>query len=341
MATTLCVRMLRDTAAAEDAVQEATITAWHHLDRLRKPDQFGAWLAGIALNICRSWLRYRARDEWTIEVLAGGRALDRPRAEESDPAELAAYHELIQTLHRAVAELPAGQREAVTSYYLEGLTQVEVAVALGTSTAAVKTRLAKARRTLRRRLELIGDDVSTIDSTDDAVPVDIVDLWRMPARTDIDVSPLPQAVNAYVVVLREREGERRLAIWVGEHEGITLALVLEKTATPRPLTHSMVGNLLTAAGAKIRRVVVSQLIDRTYHAAIELDTSDGTRTVDARPSDALILAAQAKAPIAASNAVLESATQAHADRFPLDAIEEKVDLRGSSAIIASFGVRGG
>src|SRR5260370_10142273 len=61
----LCRRLLRDDALAEDAVQEASLEALLHIRRLRKPGRFGAWLAGIALNVCRSWLRERAHESWT------------------------------------------------------------------------------------------------------------------------------------------------------------------------------------------------------------------------------------------------------------------------------------
>src|SRR5687768_15682299 len=57
----LCRRAVGPTGLAEDAAQEAVITAMLPLDRLRRTDRFGPWLAGIGLNICRLWLRERSR----------------------------------------------------------------------------------------------------------------------------------------------------------------------------------------------------------------------------------------------------------------------------------------
>jgi RNA polymerase sigma factor (sigma-70 family) len=68
----LCSRLLRDDHLAEDAFQEACVTAWVDVRRLRKPDRFGAWLAAIAINICKGWLRKLRPNEWSLDVLKGG-----------------------------------------------------------------------------------------------------------------------------------------------------------------------------------------------------------------------------------------------------------------------------
>jgi hypothetical protein len=74
----LCRRTLGDDDLAHDAAQEATLQALLGLDRLRLAASFGPWLAGIGLNICRDWLRYRAGDAWSWEALRGGAVLREP-----------------------------------------------------------------------------------------------------------------------------------------------------------------------------------------------------------------------------------------------------------------------
>ena len=72
----LCRRTLGDAEPARDAAQEAMLQALLNLGRLRRPERFGPWLAGIGLNVCRTWLRHRPRECWSWEALQGGRWVD-------------------------------------------------------------------------------------------------------------------------------------------------------------------------------------------------------------------------------------------------------------------------
>src|SRR5262245_40128435 len=74
----LCRRALGNAGLAEDAAQEATLQALLGLDRLRRPERFGAWLAGIGLNVCHRWRRRQARETWSWEALCGGRIVPEP-----------------------------------------------------------------------------------------------------------------------------------------------------------------------------------------------------------------------------------------------------------------------
>jgi RNA polymerase sigma-70 factor, ECF subfamily len=136
-----CRRMVGDDAA--DVAQDAVLTAMLSLDRLRDAEKFGAWLVGIGLNACRRWLSGGSDPPVANQgAEAGG----------SDPSMTAEASEVAALVRAAIGELPKGQREAVTLYYLAGLTQAEAATHLGIPPGAVKTRLHKARVTLRRRL---------------------------------------------------------------------------------------------------------------------------------------------------------------------------------------------
>ena len=75
MLVALCRRALGDDGLAEDAAQEAALEAMLGLDRLRRPERFGAWLAGIGLNVCRRWRREQAREGWSLAALTGGRSV--------------------------------------------------------------------------------------------------------------------------------------------------------------------------------------------------------------------------------------------------------------------------
>src|SRR5687767_9925801 len=130
-ALAMCTTLLRRGDAAEDAVQEALLVAIVGLDRLRQPERFGSWLCGIALNVARRWLRE-----------AGRRATEDRPAAPADPApgpeQLVLASDTARRVRRAVDRLPAGQRDALTLYYLAERTGSEVAEALAISPAATK-----------------------------------------------------------------------------------------------------------------------------------------------------------------------------------------------------------
>jgi RNA polymerase sigma factor (sigma-70 family) len=288
----VCQRALRDRELARDAAQEATVTAMLGLHRLRDPERFGAWLIGIGLNICRSFLRARVRSGTSLDQLLDEGRLAEPRAPDADPADRAEVDELGAHVREAIAGLPAGQREAVTLFYLGGLTHAEIAGRLATRPGAVKTRLHKARRNLRPPLGAFLKEGHVMPSS--LVPMRIADVRRTNAS---ELGPIRN-----VIVLQEVDGERRLALWVGNPEAISLAGLLEDVELPRPGTHEFAARLLAAAGATLREVRIVELSNQTFFSQAVL--SDGT-SVDSRPSDALALAVHLDVPIYASEAVLQ------------------------------------
>jgi RNA polymerase sigma-70 factor (ECF subfamily) len=177
MVLALCRRVLGDEMLAEDATQEACLQALLRLDRLRQGERFGSWLAGIGINVCRMWLRVRAHEcgSWNALQGAGGHGQDgagpapgrQPAASglrlvatstQDDPATKAAAAELSASVRAAVGVLPPGQRAAVRLHYLSGLSYKETAVRLGIAEGAVRTRLHKARGTLREALRVLGEE---------------------------------------------------------------------------------------------------------------------------------------------------------------------------------------
>lgn len=155
----LAHRMLDDPQEAEDVAQEASLHACLSLSRLRDPERFGAWLYGIAVNLCRMRLRAR-RNEYALEDWDGGRVVRGCTWEEVQPTPEAAYE--IRELHlivlNAIALLPEEQQAVVRLHYLDGLTLTEIGVLAGAPLGTVKARLHRARERLRAELarELAG-----------------------------------------------------------------------------------------------------------------------------------------------------------------------------------------
>ena len=111
--------------------------------------------------------------------------------------------------------------------------------------------------------------------------------------------------NMPVVILRDAENGLFLPIWVGIFEANAIALEMEKVATPRPMTHDLLKNLLTELGTRVDRVVINELRENTFFARIHLTRGDSTLSVDSRPSDAIALALRSNAEIFVEELVLE------------------------------------
>jgi bifunctional DNase/RNase len=116
--------------------------------------------------------------------------------------------------------------------------------------------------------------------------------------------------NMPIVVLKDIASDTVLPIWVGIFEANAIALELEKTATPRPMTHDLMRNMARNLNAEVRKVVVSELRDDTFYAVIWLEQNGETVAMDARPSDAIALALRWDCPIYVSRDVLENSRQA-------------------------------
>jgi RNA polymerase sigma factor (sigma-70 family) len=287
-----CRRMLGGSDQSRDAAQEAVLRAMLGLDRLADPARFGPWLVGIGLNVCRSLLGVRDRENRSIDSAL----IDLPGLE-TDPAGQAESSELSAGVRAAVAGLPAGQRAAVALFYLAGLTHVEIAEELGTSPGAVKTRLHKARATLRAPLhDLYEEHIAMTDQTQELIPMHVAELRRTAA---------PDPLTArHIVFLEADSGGERLPIWIGAAEANALALILDQVELPRPGVYQFAAALLAATESELREVRVVELTDSVFFAQAVLA---GGAVIDARPSDALTLALVTGARILVARAVIESA----------------------------------
>src|SRR5512138_387714 len=103
--------------------------------------------------------------------------------------------------------------------------------------------------------------------------------------------------NMPIIILRDKDGQKVLPIWVGIFEANAIALQIENVATPRPMTHDLLKNIITDLDAAVQKVVVCDLKENTFYAMIHILVSGHMVAVDARPSDAIALALRAKAPI--------------------------------------------
>jgi RNA polymerase sigma factor (sigma-70 family) len=299
-----------DDDAVADVVQDTALVAWLQLERLRDPANFGPWLVGIGRNRSLSVLRERSvRQRW---LATGAPASEQAATDADDPAQRLLARERASELAGAIADLPPGQRDAVVLFHLADLSQKTVASRLNTGAGALRTRLHKARTALRGRLMTTHDHGETV-VPDTAIPAQITDIRRTPA-------------GRHVVLLATADHE--VPIWLGAAEAEALAIELRDVQLPRPSAHALALALVRAAGRAAVRVRITRLDSAIFYAEVILD--DGT-AVDARPSDALVLALAADVPIEIDPAVVAATRNARPDSYTHDLAQSP---SGGAALIA-------
>src|SRR5712692_9412783 len=126
--------------------------------------------------------------------------------------------------------------------------------------------------------------------------------------------------NSPIVILRDKEGQRVLPIWMGIFEANAIALQIENISTPRPMTHDLLRNVIEDLKASVQKVVVCDLQDNTFYALIYVSLGGETVAIDARPSDAIALALRTRAPIFVEETVID-----HAKTVDFSPESEKTD----------------
>jgi uncharacterized protein len=108
-----------------------------------------------------------------------------------------------------------------------------------------------------------------------------------------------------IVLLKTVEGNRFLPIWIGHPEAAAILMKLQNAATPRPMTHDLVTEILMQLDAQVVRVAVTELRESTFYAQVTIQQDGSEIEVDSRPSDAIALAVRAEAPIFVADEVIE------------------------------------
>ena len=112
--------------------------------------------------------------------------------------------------------------------------------------------------------------------------------------------------NTPIVILKDVNSDTMLPIWVGAYEANAIALEIEKIAPQRPMTHDLLKNVIEQMGASVKRIVVTDLIENTFYAVIELLMGQRTIFLDSRPSDAIALALRSDCPIYVNEEVIKN-----------------------------------
>ena len=127
-----------------------------------------------------------------------------------------------------------------------------------------------------------------------------------------------------IVLLKTRDGNKFLPIWIGHPEAAAILMKLQGASTPRPMTHDLMCDMLGELDARCTQVSVTELRENTFFATITLSMNGRELEIDSRPSDALALAVRSGAPIfAAEDVIAESAIEFEHEVEDQDEVVEK------------------
>ncbi len=289
------LRLCGDPDDADDIVQESLLQAFVALERLRDPDRFAGWLAGIVLNVHRTHQR-RARvllladwPEWLQPAAQHGL----PSADDLDRADV---------VRQAVAALPAGQRRAVQLFYYADRPSTEI----GESAAAAKTSLHKARRRLREHIATHRPDLIPSRSRRHIViPVRIAHAEPRPG----DLGDGRFGLEQVLVVLADDHGGRALPLWLPASEGYSLWQLADRRDGTATLPEDVTGRLLQAAGATVTGVDIDEIGPHVTAARINLSGPAGTHAVPALIGHGLAVAAATGAPVRVAATLMDRLAQ--------------------------------
>lgn len=303
----LAASMVANEEVARELAQEAILAAYLSLPQLREVARFRSWLYGIALNVCRGYLRESRSDPCSLEALMGGMRCDSTvfSAGTIDPQRTAEERELQRAVLSAVRQLPTKERAATLLFYYEQLSMEEIARASGASVNAVKGRLHRARQHLRVRLSWLYSEreAGKTGKTGTATIEGKRSKKMIPARIH-SVREIPENGQT-VVALQDEAGRRVVLIWIGKSEGLAIAMGITGLTSPRPMMASLMAELLKTTGVQLEEVRIESLKDDVFYAVIKVRNGEVVQEMDARPSDALALATYMGVPILIAEDVME------------------------------------
>jgi hypothetical protein len=146
-----------------------------------------------------------------------------------------------------------------------------------------------------------------------------------------------------IVILREKQADRYLPIWIGVYEAESITIALQEVEVARPLTHDLMKNIFNELNARITRVEVLALREDTFFGNIVVEVNGRVLNIDSRPSDALAIAVRAHVPILVARSVMDVAgiipeedLQAGESKAPMRGPEKETEAEGGEERLSVF-----
>ena len=156
----------------------------------------------------------------------------------------------------------------------------------------------------------------------------------MPRMIEVEIDSVRVSLTNQqrIVILKEKDMERYLPIWIGLYEAEAITIALQSIQVARPQTHDLLKTLIQSLNGKLIQVEITSLSDDVFYGNLILENEGNQNQVDCRPSDALALAARTKVPIYVSEDVMSQAgIMPEEDITELDGDEQNDPFRFSSS----------
>ncbi len=193
----LAWRKISDFHIAEDITQDTFLKAYQKLPTLKEPQRFASWLYVITANQCKAWLRKKRLRTQSLETASGAEMGEATYSgyvsAENARITAEAQREVVKKL---LAKLQESERTVITLYYLGGMTYEEISKFLGVSVAAIKNRLYRARKRLKKEEPMIREALEHFQITPNLTENIMREISRLKPMTPSGSQPLvPWAVG--------------------------------------------------------------------------------------------------------------------------------------------------
>ena len=327
MALFVARRIVGNEDDARDLVQESLLQAYLSLGQLREGGSFGGWLCGIVRNMSLNHVRERRPLFLVDPTLDSTDELFRDTV--SSPQEHTEDQELQANLRKAIDALAPQHRSVVELFYSEGLRIQDIAERLDLSVPAVKTRLFRTRSQLRVLMTASYPELRRLRRR------------RMIRVSIVDVVPAPKE-GFYFAMLHDGDVHRVLPVLVPTKR-TGMGYNLGQHPTVGMESPDLLGRVLESTGVELREVQIAELSDDLLCAKLVMRNGNVASETDARPDEALTLAASRGCPIQVASEVMEKAahTIPEALRSPENRIQALVaiayDFDSGSVVSNLFG----
>jgi RNA polymerase sigma factor (sigma-70 family) len=298
--------VLPNSGEADDVMQEAFLEAYLGLSNQRQPERFRAWVCGIGLNLAKM---RRRRKRWLVNWET---AVCLPSPQPT-PERIAEQHETEQRLYAAIRDLPPAEREALLLVYRDGFSHQETAEQLGISLSAVKVRVHRGRNRLRSTLVPMEVQMREI-MIHDILAVKVDPNANLPNDEEVETMEKSELdalwrslTEHHIVILKEKEADRYLPIWIGLSEAQLIVWKLQEKEVKRPLVFDLTRTLMDLGSLKLENIIISRLHENVFFGSLNIRKNGTIHEVDCRPSDAINLAVRQNVPMFVAEEVMDAA----------------------------------